>query len=424
MPLLAFILIAVTSSILAFTSDLEVLRGIGLTDRFIRNIATLALGVAFYFTISLLHQSWEDLEFSLRWLYTGFGIALLWGSLQALYVLYYVPAYFRLLNQVQALISTRRLFTTRISGMTYEPKWFAEQIAFLLLPWLIGAVLTRRSVFSWRYKSVTIEALLLVWAMGVLVFTYSRTGISILLVLAMLSYLFVRSGIIQAGFRSPTEKSTQANRKHTLRLVIELTAIASLLIGGLYVAGSQNPYFSRFWRYFTEAKERNKTYFEYIAVQSRFVYWETAVRMFEEFPIFGVGLGNYAFYFDEMLSDEPWNQQPEIVRQITPVEGRDRLITPKNLPGRLLAETGLLGTFAFAAFVIAMLGCVLYLWFSPSEQQRYWAVGGALELVIFLMVIFSFNSFALPNMWVVFGLITAAGHLPDPSAQPGKSRVE
>jgi hypothetical protein len=424
LPLLGFFLAATISSSLAFSSDLELLRGIGLSDRFFRNMATLGLGLAFYLTVSLLHDNWKDLEFSLRWLYTGFGIALAWGSLQSLYVLYYVPAYFRLLNQIQALISTRKLFPTRISGMTYEPKWFAEQISFLLLPWLIGAVLTRRSVFPWRYKWITVESLLLVWAMGVLIFTYSRTGLAILALLAILSYLLLRSGLASNVRRQSPVKSGPANRWKRLQLMTELAVIAGLLAGGFYIAGSQNPYFSRFWRYFTEAKQRNKTYFEYIAVQSRFVYWETALRIFDEYPLMGVGLGNYAFYFDEMLPNQPWNQQPEIVRQITPVEGRDRLITPKNLPGRLLAETGLLGTFTFAAFFIAILGSVLYLWFSASGPQHYWAISGFLALVVFLVVIFSFDSFAVPNMWIVFGLITAAGHLPDPSAQADESRVE
>jgi uncharacterized membrane-anchored protein YitT (DUF2179 family) len=62
------------------------------------------------------------------------------------------------------------------------------------------------------------------------------------------------------------------------------------------------------------------------------------------------------------------------------------------------------------------------LWFSPSPEQKYWAMSGFLSLVVFAIVVFSFDSFSIPNMWVVFGLITAAAHLKDPALeQVGKA---
>jgi O-antigen ligase len=151
------------------------------------------------------------------------------------------------------------------------------------------------------------------------------------------------------------------------------------------------------------------------------VYLTTAYRIFEAYPVLGVGLGNYAFYFDEKLPDQPWDLQKEIVRQITPMEGRNQLITPKNLYARLLAETGLFGTAAFTTFLIAILGCLLFLWFSPTPDFKFWGLSGFLAMVVFGMVILSFDSFALPNMWVVFGLITAAAHIPESQKHPTES---
>jgi O-antigen ligase len=97
------------------------------------------------------------------------------------------------------------------------------------------------------------------------------------------------------------------------------------------------------------------------------------------------------------------------------VEGGNRLITPKNLYARLLAETGLIGTVIFTAFVIAVLGCALFLWYSDSPEQKFWGLSGILGLFVFLFVIFSYDSFALPNMWVIFGITTAAAHLSEPA---------
>jgi O-antigen ligase len=427
LPLLAFFVAAMISSVAALPADLEAYRGVSLIDRFARNGITLILGAAFYFTIALLPQSWEDLRFSLRWLYAGFGLALAWGSLQIPYVLVYYAPYFNLINSMQRFVSARKLFSTRISGLTYEPKWFAEQICFLLLPWLLGAVITRRSVFNWRYKFITVEAVMLVWAAGVLVFTFSRTGLAILGVLIILGYLTYRSterpeapraGAAAAPAKEALRLASPRKQRPFLRRAIEVLLLLSVFTTALVVVGSQNPYFSRLWRYWTEARRRNKTYLEYIAFEQRFVYWQTAFQMFEDHPLFGVGLGNYAFYFDQTLPDRPWNNQVEIVRQITPGEGRDRLITPKNLFARLLAETGIIGAMLFLMYFLAVLGCILYLWLAPGKggfqpEARFWGISGLFAVVVFMVVIFSFDSFALPNMWVVFGLLTAAAHLPE-----------
>jgi hypothetical protein len=428
-PLLAFLVAAAISSIIALNADLESLRGVSLESRLLRNIATLALGTAFYLTISLLPDNWEEMKFSLRWLYVGFALALLWGTVQAVYIIHFSPTYFAWINRLQGLLSSRKLFTSRISGMTYEPKWFAEQICFMLLPWLLGAVLSKRSLYPRPLasfprlpsilRSISIEWLLLGWAAVILVFTYSRTGLVILALLAVVSYILHRrsAGSTLSAVHAPrldgetprpsVRRAVSAPRRRLLfEVILLILGISTVLV----IIGSQNPYFSRFWRYWTEAKHRNRTYFEYIAFEQRFVYVETALNIFEAYPFLGVGLGNYAFYFDDMLPDR-WYRMPEIIRQTTPVEGRDRLITPKNLLARLLAETGAFGTIVFITFVLAVLGCALFLYLSPLPEQRYWGISGLLGIIVFMIVTFSFDSFALPNMWVVFGMITAAAHI-------------
>lgn len=447
LPLLAFILAAVTSSVVALSADISALRGVTPLERLVRGMATLGLGAAFYLAVAVIPQTWEDMRFTLRCLYTGFAAALTWASFQALYILHFSPAYFKLLNQIQAFISTRKLFTTRISGMTYEPKWFAEQISFLLLPWLLGTLIARathpgqKNISAWNIAIpdpraliaapgrvpqrpkilIDIEWLLLAWASGIIIFTFSRTGMFILGLLVVISFIWYRASRSrsqaksEASINRPTHQRGKlySGKLYSATLIVETLFVLGTLLAVFVIIGAQNPYFSRFWRYFTEAQKRNRTYLEYIAFEQRFTYWETAFRMFESYPWVGVGLGNYAFYFNEMLPDRLY-RQVEIIRQTTPEEGRDRLITPKNLPARLLAETGLLGSITFITFIFAVLGCLLYLWCSPHLEQRAWAIRGILAFIAFLFVIFSVDSFAIPNMWVVFGLITAAAHLPDP----------
>lgn len=409
LPLLSFTFVAILSSLLSFSTEVEGLLGISSADRIIRNLATLLLGLAFYFTVVMLINDWHDIEFSLRWLYAGFGIALLWGTAQSLYIVHFNNIYFRFLNQIQGFISSRKLFVDRISGMTYEPKWFAEQICFLLLPWLLGAVISKRSLFAWRYKWITVEWIFLAWATIILFFTFSRTGLFLAFGLFVVSFLISRITTIQANVRK--QGNDQGGKK---RLALEMILLITSLITIMFIVGAQNPYFSRLWRYWTEAKSRNRTYLEYIAFQQRFVYWETAFNIYEENPVLGVGLGNYALYFKDALPQQ-FQRMPEIIRQITPVEGRDRLITPKNLPARLLAETGILGLMTFLCFVLAILGCALWLFLSQPASERYFGIGAFLSLIVFMVMLFSFDSFAIPNMWISFGLITAAAHLPHSS---------
>jgi O-antigen ligase len=402
--LVPFALAALASSLLSLLQGVEPSLGVPVAERLARALITLGIGGAIYFSVALIPRSPQELRASLRWLYAGFGIALLWGSLQAIYVVHFSPAFFKWISEIQRFISTRRLFNMRVSGMTYEPNWFAEQISFLLLPWLLSAVLTGYSAFRWRWRWLTLEWFMLAWALLVLPFTFSRAGLAVLVALTFVGILFFRP-----------KRPASSQKKHTARLpgwarrAIEAGAVVLVLAGFIFFAGAKNTFFSRIWDYWSDIKETSLTgYFEYLGFGARFTYSETALRIYQEHPVFGVGLGNYAFYFEEMLPDRPLAQTPEVLRLVTPDVGRDRLITPKNLYFRLLAETGLVGMAFFLGFVTAILGCALYLWLASDRDQRFWGTAGLLGLLAFALSAFSYDSFAIPNMWVVFGLITAA----------------
>lgn len=424
LPLLAFVAAAILSSILALGMDLEAVKGVTMISRLLRNLLTLFLGVAIYFTAVLYHQDEEDLNFSLRWLYLGFALVLAWGSLQAFYILHFNESYFALLNRLQGLISTQELYPTRISGFTYEPKWFAEQITFLLMPWLLSAVILRRSVFRWRFRWLTFEALLLAWSSLVLMFTFSRTGLFVLVIITFISVLVgrrfappghpARPAAAQTRLQRAWQRFNQYSHQHPGLRWAEATLATLALAGVLFFVGSRNPYFSRLWRYWSDERAVGKSYLEYIAFGQRIAYTETALRIYEDYPFFGVGPGNYAFFFNTRLPNRPYQNLPEIIRQITPTERGNQLVTPKNLYARLLAETGLVGAVLFTSFVIAVLGCSLALLFRPGAGSHYWGLAGLLGLVVFATVVFSTDSFAVPNTWVVFGLTTAAVHTTRP----------
>jgi O-Antigen ligase len=405
---LPFVIAAIAATVLAIFRDIEGLQGVTVIARMFRALATLGIGGAIYLTVALWPTSQEELKSSLRWLYAGFTIALAWGTLQASYIISYSSEWFNFLNSTQEAISIRRLFPNRVSGMTYEPNWFADQISFLLLPWLLAAVLSGTTVFRWRWRWLTIELLLLAWSLLLLPFTFSRAGLAITIVVLFIGVLLFR------GKKNRREGDVKGTRLAHVRRVFEGVILVAILAALTFFAGSRNEFFARVWEYWRRTPDQGYVkyitdYFEYLGFGARFTYWETAFNIFDKDSLIGVGLGNYAFYFEENLPNRSLSIQPEVLRLIVPEEGRNRLITSKNFYLRLLAETGLIGTATFLAYVMAILGCALFLWFTSSS--RFWGIGSLLGIAAFGLAAFSFDSFAIPNVWVVFGLITAAANL-------------
>lgn len=415
LSLLPFVLIAVAMSALSLLRGIEPALGISVEPRVLRGIFTLAIGCGFFLTVALLPDTVKDLQFSLRWIYAGVSLALLWGSVQAANILIPQPAFTTFLQKAQSRISIRPLQEGRISGMTYEPHWFAEQIILLLLPYTLSAILNDYSVFRWRWRRLTIEWLLLVWAVVLLNFTYSRAGLMNLVITIFLGILLFRprshkkaAAITTGGIKIP----------HLIRQAIVLLVATLLLITPIYLIGTKNPFFARIWGYWQRPGASLEGYLSYLGFDARLVYAQAAYNMYQAYPITGVGLGNYAFYFEEMLPYRPIGEVPEILFMTTPEMGRDRLITSKNFYLRIMAETGILGTISFMTFVLVNLGYALYLRLSPEKEWQYWGTTSLCGLIAFALSALTFDSFVIPDMWVIFGLITAAIRIATHENQP------
>ncbi|MEJ2598470.1 MAG: O-antigen ligase family protein [Anaerolineales bacterium] len=409
-----FIVLALVSSLVSLTRGIEPDLGVSVDDRVLRAVITLGIGAAIYITVTMLPRDSQDLRFTLRWLYIGFAIALLWGTFQAVYVVNFSPEYFNKIQHIQDFISFRKLIRNRVSGMTYEPNWFAEQITFLLLPFLLSSVLSGQSVFRWRWRFLRVEWFLLAWAIALLPFTFSRAGVLNLVILVFIGVLFFRF----PGKAKAVQKIAPSRR--FLRSAIEALLLMAAIAGIIFYAGTKNEFFARLWGYWEHKNATLSGFFDYIGFGARLTYSGTAFNMYEAYPLLGVGLGNYAFYFEQMLPDQPLAELPEVLHLVTPGNGRERLVTSKNFYLRLLSETGILGTVAFFAFLIAIVGNVLYLRLATDPRPRYWGTAGFLGLIAFLLAALSFDSFAIPNMWVVFGLATAASRVFSPENQADK----
>jgi len=421
LPLILFLIFALVSSSIPFVlGRASHLSEVTYFSRVFRTVFTLALGFAIYLTVSITPLDREDLNFTLKWLYAGLAIASFWGTLQIIFVLELIPGWYVFMSKMQHYIAMTIGTPNRIMGLTLEPSWFADQLSALWLPWVLPAVLLNRTVYKKRWGWFTIEIFLLVWMLFVLLFTLSRAG------------FLVSAVVLGAGFMFFRIKKSMDHRKNKFegawgKIVqyyygipefIRVSVLTLLLLGGIsatiYYIGKDNNYINRMWQYWilhdsltdTMGSRSFSGFFRYIGFGPRFVYWETAFRQFQAHPLFGVGLGNYTFHFQESLPAIQVGYMPEILTRIVP--DHIRVITAKNYFGRLLAETGLLGTGAYVTFLITLASGGFYLWLSDDLEKKFWGAGSILGLIAFIVDSFSYDSLAIPNPWVVFGLITCA----------------
>jgi O-antigen ligase len=337
-----------------------------------------------------------------------------------IYVLDLIPWWYKFFAKIQTHITINVGTPDRIMGLTLEPSWFADQISALWLPWVFPAAIQNRTVYKKRWGFITVERILLVWMLLVLVFTLSRAGFVVALVVLTVGVLF----FIPRGEKKDQHEEITGIRgrivglyRRVPRIVryavlsVVLLAVVSIIV---YYVGKDNKYINRMWLYWVNYSELADTvgtrsiggFFRYIGFGPRFVYWETAYRLFERYPLFGVGLGNYTFHFLEGLPSVQIGYVPEILTRIVP--DHIRVVTPKNYFARILAETGLLGMAAFVTFLISLGAGGLYLWLDKNPKAKFWGAGALLGLIAFLVDTFSYDSLAIPNPWIVFGLITAA----------------
>jgi O-antigen ligase len=315
------------------------------------------------------------------------------------------------MTKLQRLVTIQKLNPTRISGMTYEPSSFADQLIVIWLPWVLGASLENYTVFKWRWKWITIERILFLWTVAILAFTLSRTGLVLgvgVIGLGFLLKIFGPRSRAKENKKSDQGKSNLGQILSKSRLVLIFLGFGIFLIL-FYFLGTQNVYISRMWEYFKVTENFDlRNYFTYIGFGSRMTYWETAWRIFLSNPIFGVGLGNFTLYFSKYIPYQKLTKTPQLLRHIVASPGRTRVISVKHFLIRIFAETGMVGGAIFIVFLLILTAAAIYLWISKDKEEKFLGIASLLGVAAFLGDTFSFDSFAIPNPWILFGLITAA----------------
>ncbi|MGA9192005.1 MAG: O-antigen ligase family protein [Anaerolineales bacterium] len=443
-PLLLFALLAVLSAGIGLTLPLGPYKGTLPLSRELRALATLGIGVCFYLTAVTLPDSERRIRMSLWALYFGAVLTLIWSSLQAIYVTDNVANIPTTLNRIQRMISVRDLLRNRVSGMAYEPSWLGDQLVVLYLPLWLGSVLTRYSAFTRRRTYLSIELILLGWGTAILVMARSR--ISMLSLIVMVGVLYV---LLARGASHRLAHRIRPNDALARTRLRGAVFVSALLVGVLGIVGAGyglvkvgSAYDWRLRRVLQVPNEMISIRQQHpyavayelanrVAFAERLVYWRTAFSAFEAYPVFGVGPGDAGFLFQSSVPAYGYTLT-EIQAVLRP--NNPTFPNPKNLWIRLLAETGLIGFSAYLAWILVMAGCAWSLFARGDGLARTLGLVGVLAMAAQLVEGFSLDTFALPQIWLVNGLITTAyvhllvgihtGRSPDLSGRADQGMLE
>lgn len=393
-PLGVLVLFMVAATSFGALIDPIPLRGQTYSGRAIRALATLFIGIAFFIAALWMNKDEDDFRFTVRWLFAGLCLDLAWSGLQA--VTFYTGLLEKeMVTHWQRAFSMRELVrTNRISGLAYEPAWLAGQFATTFIPFLFAAVLKNFRITRLKW----LEPVLLALSLLVVLATYSRGGLITTIAAAGLTFLFMGRDVT----RSVWNWFISGFRGRVLEMAFRIGIIVAIIgaFAGTFLFLSQKNFFRRLWE--TDAQSLSE-YIVDINAGARGAYSAGALSAFEEYPWAGVGLGASGFYIYPNLPDWSLTTVPEIAKQLSP---ENRLYpNPKNLYVRLLAETGLIGFFLFAAFQFYILGDILSLLRRSESWARFAAVAGIFAWFAITFYNFTQDSLTTPNLWIIPGIL-------------------
>lgn len=424
-PLLAFVWIAALGVLLVPFQGLIPWKDQEPVARALRAAVTLVIGVSFYLTAATLPRGSARIRASLAWLSLGAVLTLAWASVQASIISQaHNPVPLRM-QDFHHWFVIQDMFRGRVSGFAYEPSWLADQLVLLYFPIWLGLILQRETAFPWRFRGLTIELLLLIWGIVILFLTFSRAGYVAGIVL--LASLLLPRAWSWSGKAAAQLARARAGLESPIRgLILLVTTIGFLTLALLGVIGAAqiNPRIARVfdlnWVSIARSQRFPWTYAlaNRLEYGERLVYWVSAYGNFNRSPLLGVGLGASGFAFGDNIPGYGY-YLPEILDNLDP--GSDTFPNPKSLWIRLLAETGAIGFAAFAVWLVALALAARAVRKGAGPILQSVGTAFALSLLVLVFEGFSLDSFALPQMWIIPGLLTAAATAEGARAAPPRA---
>ncbi len=422
-PLLFFASFAIAASAAAFFLDIPPFKNKGIPAEEINAILTLLVGLAFYLvTASWLSRSRQRVLLTLKLVNISGSILLLWALVQGVFIFVFPGKDPDILENFQHIFSIQGLYFNlhRMTGFAFEPSWMTHQLNIIYLPFWLAATIIRWSAFRFRLWKISLENILLLIGVTVLVLSSRVSMVSFLLVIAFLGVYFnvylakrLQKWSLERFAHSP------AIFQKIAHVLLPISIVLVFL--GIYVLGTFTLVYglshldwrlARFFQVTSLGQLKLITgniynVFNYLAFAERVVFWGAGWNVFSIHPLVGVGLGNAGFFFQHSLPSFGWNL-PEVMNDYYRFTALPNI---KSFWVRLLAETGIVGFSAFAAwfYVLIRSSWSMKLSKNPFFKMIGWA--GLFVLIAFVFEGFSIDTFALPYLWVSLGIVSAAAAL-------------
>jgi hypothetical protein len=425
-PLALFTLVVILSCAAAYFFYIPGFKGKSIPVQEIRALFTLFVGLTFYLVTTTWVKNTDKLIKSWQYITIGGIISLVWTGFQAYFILQHAEQYPQWIDQIQSwFVVQSPAFSARfgrVNGLTYEASWFAHQMVMIYLPIWIAATYHRSSAFKIRVFHISLENVLLIF--GLIAFILSSPRIGLLSFFLMIIYIFIRVNV--EFHRKIVDRVTKQKfilqrvppniRKTTIRVV---TSVLILFVYVLCFAGVFFLLIQRDWRLsllvsqppslreligiFTLDQDTLLDLSRRFVFLERMVYWFNGWNIFNQYPWLGVGLGNAGFFFPKFAPAIGW----------ATFEIRNVLFHLSQLPNvksfwfRLLAETGLVGFSIFLSWLYVLFQSSRFSHHHQDATVGTFALAGQLALLAFIGEGFSIDSFAMPYIWVIAGLIAA-----------------
>jgi len=414
--LLLFTLWVLITSAAAFALPVIPYKGASILSREIRALGTLFIGLGFYFCTLTLRPSNLALQWTLRALYLGAVPMLLWSTAQAWLVFDGSDRLPLWMTKIHHLFSMRDYLPDRVTGFAFEPSWLGDQLVILYLPLWVASVITGVSVWRSRRRVISIELFFAIWGFVLLLLTRSRISFGSIFLVAAISILALAwklSGAIQKSFIARRQQVHRFIRGgfRTVILFIIVTGIFLGAFSSAWLVSRVDPRMDDLLDIQDLLDEMryhypNEVGFEIanrLAFAERVMYWTVSYRLFERYPVMGVGLGNTGFFFEEMLP--PYAERLTELKALL-IADNPAFPNPKAMWFRLLSETGFVG---FSIFLLWLILLAIGAWSKLSGESKLKsaiALAGLFGLGAFIGEGFSLDTFALPHFWILTGLIT------------------
>lgn len=268
----------------------------------------------------------------------------------------------------------------RIRGVSAEASYFSMYLCFIF-PWIVG----RHMVKGNKYFVGEV-----VYWFLLLIFTFSRTAYLIffieLIVFVLLFWESIKWKIIK------------------FKIIFIMMSLAILFIG-FYMRENVKDYLYAGFMFSLDNNDTTDPSLSFSYVTSnitRIGSVVTALNIFRDYPLFGIGWGQYGFYMASYVPD--WAKiSPEIVEYLSN-DFQSTWPFIHNLYARFLCETGIVGFLLWCSIWGVLIYQIIRIISIVSEKEKVIVKCILISLVTTLLTGFNVETFRIGEYWYVISL--------------------